>query len=133
MPEYPIQLLFFGTVRLKWIALITILLDLINVSGDNAGGHIAHLGGALYGFIYIRNLKSGRDLTGWMSNLFEKLKPSPKMKVTHSKKKSDDELNVTKKAKQDRMDEILDKISKSGYGSLTQDEKNFLFKISKED
>lgn len=132
LPEYPIQLLFFGIVRLKWIAVITIVLDLINISGDNAGGHIAHLGGALYGFIYIRSLQKGTDLTGWLIRLFDRLSPSGKMKVAHRQKKHDEEYNITRKAKQERMDDILDKISKSGYGSLTQDEKNFLFKMSKE-
>ncbi len=132
LPEYPIQLLFFGTVRLKWIAVFTIVLDLINISGANAGGHIAHLGGALFGFIYIRSLQKGTDLTGWLVKLFDRLSPSGKMKVAHSQKKRDEEYNITKKAKQEQMDEILDKISKSGYGSLTQEEKNFLFKMSKE-
>jgi len=133
LPEYPIQLIFFGTVRLKWIALITILLDVINISGDNAGGHIAHLGGAMYGFIYIRSLQKGTDLTGWLTRLFDKFSSPRKMKVAHSQKKKDEEFNITRKAKQERMDDILDKISKSGYGSLTQEEKNFLFKISKEE
>ncbi len=132
LPEYPIQLLFFGVVRLKWIAVITILLDLINISGDNAGGHIAHLGGAFYGFIYIRSLQKGTDLTAWLTRLFDRLSPSKKMKVAHRQKKHDEDFNITKKAKQEQMDDILDKISKSGYGSLTQEEKNFLFKMSKE-
>ena len=132
LPEYPIQLLFFGVVRLKWIAVITIVLDLINISGDNAGGHIAHLGGALFGFIYIRSLQKGTDLTGWLTRLFDRLSSSGKMKVAYSQKKHDEDYNITKKAKQEQMDEILDKISQSGYGSLTQDEKNFLFKMSKE-
>lgn len=132
LPEYPIQLLFFGVVRLKWIAVITILLDLINISGDNAGGHIAHLGGAFYGFIYIRSLQKGTDLTAWLTRLFDRLSPSKKMKVAHRQKKYDEDFNITKKAKQEQMDDILDKISKSGYGSLTQEEKNFLFKMSKE-
>ena len=132
LPEYPIQLLFFGVVRLKWIAVITIFLDLINISGENAGGHIAHLGGAFYGFIYIRSLQKGTDLTAWLTRLFDRLSPSKKMKVAHRQKKRDEDFNITKKAKQEQMDDILDKISKSGYGSLTQEEKNFLFKMSKE-
>ena len=132
LPEYPIQLLFFGVVRLKWIAVITILLDVINISGENAGGHIAHLGGAFYGFIYIRSLQKGTDLTAWLTRLFDRLSPSKKMKVAHRQSKRDEDFNITKKAKQEQMDDILDKISKSGYGSLTQEEKNFLFKMSKE-
>jgi membrane associated rhomboid family serine protease len=133
LPDYPIQLLFFGTVRLKWIAVITILLDVINISGENAGGHIAHLGGAMYGFIYIRSLQKGVDLTGWLTRMFDKLGSRGRMKVTHRRQKQDEEYNVNRKAKQERMDDILDKISRSGYGSLTQEEKNFLFKISKEE
>ena len=133
LPDYPIQLLFFGVVRLKWIAVVTIVLDLINISGDNAGGHIAHLGGAMYGFIYIRSLRSGTDITGWLIRFFDAFKSSAKMKAVHRQKKRDEEYNINRKAKQERMDDILDKISKSGYGSLTQEEKNFLFKISKED
>jgi len=134
LPEYPIHLIFFGNIPLKWIAVAVIVLDLISVSGHNAGGHIAHLGGALYGFVYIRQLKRGRDLTGWLANLFDRLRYKPsKMKVTHRKMKADEEYNVNRKARQERMDDILDKISKSGYGSLTQEEKDFLFKISKDE
>jgi membrane associated rhomboid family serine protease len=132
LPEYPIQLLFFGTVRLKWIAVITILLDLINISGTNAGGHIAHLGGAFYGFIYIRQLQKGKDISGWLTKIFDRITSPKKMKVAYKKSKHDEEFNISKKAKQERMDEILDKISKSGYGSLTQNEKDFLFRASKE-
>jgi membrane associated rhomboid family serine protease len=132
LPEYPIQLIFFGTVPLKWIAVITIILDLINISGNNAGGHIAHLGGACYGFVYIRSLQKGSDLTGWLTRIFDRFSTSRKMKVAYRNKKNDEEYNVTRKAKQERMDDILDKISKSGYGSLTQEEKDFLFKMSKE-
>lgn len=133
LPDYPIQLLLFGTVRLKWLALVIILLDLISVSGTNAGGHIAHLGGALYGFVYIKQLQKGNDLSGWLSRLFERFSRKPRMRVaTEKQKKRDDEYNINKKAKQERMDDILDKISKSGYGSLTQAEKDFLFQISKE-
>ncbi len=133
VPDYKINLLFFGAVSLKWIALASILLDLVNVSGSNAGGHIAHLGGALYGFIYIKRLQKGQDLTAWLTNFFDRFFSGSRMKVAHKKKKMDEEFILDKKAKQERMDEILDKISKSGYGSLTQEEKNFLFKVSKEE
>lgn len=136
VPNYTVQLLFFGAVRLKYIAIITIVLDLISVSSSNAGGHIAHLGGAVFGFVYIRQLKKGRDLAGWFNRLFER-KKKVKMKVevgpSPKQHKKDEDYNVRRKAKQERMDEILDKISRSGYGSLTKDEKDFLFRISKED
>jgi len=132
LPEYRIHLILIGEVALKWIALVIVLLDLINLNGSNAGGHLAHLGGALYGFVYIRRLKKGNDLTLWLTNLFDYFSSSRRMKVTH-RKKFDEDFNIDKKAKQEKMDDILDKISKSGYGSLTQEEKNFLFRVSKED
>lgn len=135
LPDYSIHLLFFGAVKLKWIAMVTILLDLINVSGDNAGGHLAHLGGALYGFLYIRQLQKGRDLGGWLNSLLElfSFRKRSKMKVSHSKRKSDEEFALSKKSRQEKLDLILDKISKSGYGSLSSEEREFLFKASKEE
>ena len=134
LPDYPVSLMFIGNVALKWIAVLSVLLDVINISGDNAGGHIAHLGGALFGFIYIRSLRNGINLTKWIENFGDKFSGKRgKMSVAYARKKSDADYSVHKKAKQEQMDEILDKISKSGYGSLSQNEKDFLFKISKED
>jgi membrane associated rhomboid family serine protease len=133
LPDYPIQLFLFGNVKLKWVAVISIVLDLISISGPNAGGHIAHLGGALFGFVYIKQLQKGNDLGGWLTRIFDRLSGKPRMKVSIQKpKKHDEEFNVNKKARQEKMDDILDKISKSGYGSLTQAEKDFLFEMSKE-
>ncbi len=134
LPDYPIHLLLIGQVKLKWIALIIILSDLISISGNNAGGHLAHIGGALYGFIYIRQLRSGRDIAAWFTKLIQFFKPGkkPRMKVHRSASTSDAEFIVTKKSRQEKLDQILDKISKSGYGSLSQEEKDYLFKASKE-
>lgn len=129
VPDYSIGLLFFGQVKLKYLAAAAIILDLLSMAGPNAGGHIAHLGGALFGFIYIRQLRSGRNIGAWMDsltsfveNLFSKNKPS--MRVVHRKKNAD----VTD---QETIDRILDKISQSGYDSLTSAEKEILFKASK--
>lgn len=138
LPEYPLNLFLFGRVPLKFIAMATILLDLINISSSNAGGHIAHLGGALFGFVYIKQLKKGNDIAGWFNNLMDKLaalfKSSSRsnMKIKYKRTVDDETFIQTKKVKQERTDEILDKISKSGYGSLTKEEKDFLFKSSKE-
>ena len=126
LPDYPVSLMFIGNVALKWIAVVSVLLDVINISGDNAGGHIAHLGGALFGFIYIRSLRNGTNLTKWMEILSDRFSGK-------RGKKSDEDFALHKKAKQEQMDEILDKINKSGYGSLSQSEKDFLFQMSKED
>ncbi len=134
LPDYPISLIFIGNVALKWIAVASVLLDVISISGNNAGGHIAHLGGALFGFIYIKSLSNGTNLTKWLEYLMDRLSGKRgKMSVAYTKKRSDEDFALHKKAKQEQMDEILDKINKSGYGSLSQSEKDFLFRMSKED
>ena len=135
---YPVNLLIFGRVPLKLIAIVTIVLDLVSITGSNAGGHIAHLGGALFGFIYIRQLKKGRDLAAWFNKMMDKLmtlsrsSSGSRMKVKFRRAVDDETYIVTRNAKQERVDEILDKISKSGYGSLSNEERDFLFKSSKE-
>ena len=136
LPDYRVGIMFIGPVALKYIALVTVILDLVSVSGSNAGGHIAHLGGALFGFIYVRRLKQGKDLAKWFSNLMDRIvtpfKRRSRMKVKYKRSVPDDEYVSKKKEKQEHIDEILDKISKSGYGSLTNEEREFLFKSSRE-
>jgi len=141
VPDYSMFLLLFGPVKIKWIALVLVLLDLISISTDNPGGHIAHLGGALFGFTYIRQLQSGRDLlqgVNWLfdsiANLFVK---KPAIKISYSSKNKSSSSASQKKvlvvSKQERLDNILDKIAQSGYESLNKEEKDFLFNVSKED
>lgn len=128
LPEYPIQLLLFGTVRLKFIALASVLLDLISIPQGNAGGHIAHIGGALFGFLYIKYIyKFGNLIPDKVMNVF---KPKSKLKVHHRATGYVPKSNT--KPSQDDIDLILDKISKSGYDSLSKKEKEILFKASKE-
>ncbi|MBL7928351.1 MAG: rhomboid family intramembrane serine protease [Bacteroidia bacterium] len=129
VPDYSIGLLFFGQVKLKYLAVAAVVLDLLSMAGPNAGGHIAHLGGALFGFIYVKQLRSRTNIGAWMDslttfieNLFSKNKPV--MRVVHRKKNAE----VTD---QETIDRILDKISQSGYESLTSAEKEILFKASK--
>lgn len=134
LPDFPVRLLLIGEVKLKWLALVIVISDLISISGTNAGGHLAHLGGAFYGFIYIRQLRSGNDLAAWFDRLigyFSREKKT-RMKVEYRKSSSDADYNYTKHSRQERLDIILDKISKSGYGSLSQEEKDELFKASKD-
>ncbi len=132
VPDYSIFLLFFGAVKLKYIALVTILLDLISISGSNAGGHIAHLGGAAFGFFYIKQLQRGTDWGKWVQLIGEKIsslaQPKPKLKVTWRKNESGQKQ--TGSPDQETIDRILDKISRSGYSSLTSGEKEILFKAS---
>lgn len=134
VPNYTINLIFIGPVRLKYIAAFMIVLDLISIAGSNAGGHIAHLGGALFGWLFIRQYRKGRDLTRGINILFFKisswLKPAGKLKVEYRKPHTDYEYNRQKARRQQQIDEILDKISKSGYDSLSKEEKEILFKVS---
>jgi membrane associated rhomboid family serine protease len=126
-PLQPIAL--FGIIRmeLRWMAVLMVLIDLFSIKeGTNTGGHVGHLGGALFGFIYAKMITGGVKMPWeYWSVPWSK----SRMKVTHNqaRPKSDDQFNAERKARQVRMDIILDKISRSGYDSLTKDEKDFLF------
>jgi membrane associated rhomboid family serine protease len=138
VPNYTIYLMFLGPVKIKYIAIFSVLLDLLSIQSSNPGGHIAHLGGALFGYIYIQRLHKGKDISIGFTQLINSITSyfatsKSKLHVSHSsrkKYKSDAEYNYDKKAQQQQMDKILDKISKSGYESLTKEEKEILFKIS---
>jgi membrane associated rhomboid family serine protease len=135
-PDFEIFLMFFGNVKLKYIGLVYFLIDMLSIAGPNAGGHIAHLGGALYGFLYISRYKKGKTIMKWFDRLLDSLftifKPrNRKIKVTYKRTADDYEYNAQKVAKQEEVDKILDKISKYGYDSLTKHEKEILFKEGK--
>lgn len=139
-PYYQVRLLLIGTVKLWHIAIVFVVLDLISASVGNSGGHLAHLAGALFGFLYIKLLKSGTDLSqpvsaiiDFFTNLFRPGKATPFKKV-HRNTAPVQRQSASKPAKditQKQIDDILDKISKSGYDSLTKEEKDFLFKVGK--
>ena len=137
-PEYPVQFMFIGMVRLKYVALFMVALDLLFMTSGNAGGHIAHLGGALAGWWFASGLSSGHDATKWINGVLDWVdrgwKPAarkPKMKVHYSDKQKDYDFNARKKERAAEVDRILDKLRKSGYGSLTEEEKKQLFEASK--
>jgi membrane associated rhomboid family serine protease len=127
LPEYSVHLMFIGMVKLKYLALASFVLTTIIDLSQNTGGKIAHMGGALWGYIYMVQYKKGNDMSRWITVLFSK---KNRMKVVHKKKVSDEDYNLSKAALQRRVDEILDKISRSGYASLSKEEKDILFKIS---
>lgn len=136
-PNYTVFLPLIGGVKLKYIAIFYVVLDLISIrSGVNSGGHIAHLGGALWGFMWARQLKNGTDISAWFDYLVAILKSlvptKSKMKVVH-KQPAGSSKSRTRENKDEAaiIDQILDKISKSGYDSLTEKEKEILFKASK--
>ena len=137
VPDYTFYLLFFGPVKIKYIAGFYIVLSFLGSVGSNAGGNIAHLGGAMMGFIYIKQLQAGVNWGGWITATLEWIKDlfKPRVKVKVSYRKND--IPNGKKAanvsgiSQKEIDEILDKISDGGYESLTKEEKEKLFKASK--
>ncbi|HLA54554.1 MAG TPA: rhomboid family intramembrane serine protease [Flavobacterium sp.] len=137
-PTMPVRLLIFGNVKLWHIALVLVFVDLISLPANNTGGHLAHLGGAFFGYIYIWQLKSGRDLSKWVSavlDLFDSSQKAPFKKVHKNYRKPETKKAskiVTKDKAQQQIDEILDKISRSGYDSLTKEEKEFLFRAGKQ-
>lgn len=138
-PNYPIPLLLIGNIRLKYLALVVIGTDLLFLTSSNAGGHISHLGGALAGVWFAASLSKGTDITAWInrlldgiSGMFSRRPRKPKMKVHYgSNRQKDYEYNARKKSQSDEIDRILDKLKKSGYESLTADEKKSLFDASK--
>lgn len=136
LPNYTFYLLFFGPVKIKYIAAVTVFLSFIGTIGENGGGNVAHLGGALVGFVYIRQLQAGSNWGGWVTAIlywFKGLfKSRPRVHVSYRK-----DMQPAKRppgpvrATQDEIDAILDKISEKGYESLSREEKEKLFNASK--
>ncbi len=132
-----VRLLLIGNVKLWHITAVILLLDLLQIQIDNTGGHIAHLSGAFFGYIYIKLLQNGTDLSKIVDSvlgIFTQKKKTPFKKVHVNPKKPAvrrDSKIVVKDKTQQQLDEILDKISQSGYDSLTAEEKEFLFKAGK--
>ena len=141
MPDYTMFLLLIGPVRIKYIALVVVFLSFIRITGSNAGGEIAHLGGAFMGWLFVSQLKKGTDfgqpvmaVLSFFKSFFVR---QPKIKVTHrsenkrTRSSGKSSSKKTSKSEQEEIDAILDKISQSGYESLTKEEKQKLFNASK--
>ncbi len=146
LPDYNVRLIFIGLVKLKYIAAFFVVSSLLNTTGINAGGEFAHLGGALIGYLSMKQLQGGSDWSipvvqfiTWVKSLF---KPQPKIKVSYrsakssSSAKSTNSTRTSEKKKpetsQSEIDAILDKISERGYDALTKEEKQKLFNASKD-
>lgn len=140
-PLMDVRLMFFGNVKLWHITAVILILDLMQFRLENTGGHISHLAGAIFGFIFIKLLQNGIDLSkivsktlDFFANLFKKSPSTPFTKVHKNYQKPTERATsriVTKDKTQQQIDEILDKISQSGYDCLTKEEKEFLFKAGK--
>ena len=134
-PNHTINLMFIGQVKMKHLAIVSVLLYVMGISSSNSGGNLAHLGGAFFGFIFALNYRKGNDLTKVMNSIIDFIvklfKPKQKIQVTYRGSRNDIEYNRQKNVKQEEINRVLDKISKSGYDSLTKEEKELLFKMGK--
>ena len=145
LPDYTFMLIIIGPVKIKWIAAVVVLISLAGVNGGNPGGEIAHLGGALMGFVFVKQLQAGRDMGrpvqavgNFFANLFSR---RPAMRISSPRRaepvtaisaSGGKKPAVAGQPLQDEIDNILDKISRSGYESLSKDEKQKLFRASQQ-
>ena len=140
-PNYRINLLLVGSVKLSTFALVTVAISFLMLSGDNAGGNFAHLGGAFAGWLVADLLNKGKDLTqvvnkpiDWAGSLIARLraprKKKPKFTYTRGGRSADYDYNARKKADEAEIDRILEKVKKGGYASLSEEEKKRLFEAS---
>ena len=137
--DYTINLLFIGQIKLLYLALGVFAIDFFSITSANAGGHIAHIGGALWGLLFALQIQRGRDLTAPINALIDRLanmkkRREPRMKVSvggGGRAESDAAYRERKRREADALDEILDKLRRSGYESLSSDEKKALFDASR--
>ncbi|MCY7330830.1 MAG: rhomboid family intramembrane serine protease, partial [Saprospiraceae bacterium] len=148
-PDYRVMLFLLGEVKLKYIVLVIVLLDLVGIANQsNTGGHAAHIGGFLFGCFFVYRLRDGKDMSEWVGRILDtirgwffrrprrhsasKRRPQPAMKATtFGKAKGSNVSDLPTYSFQDQLDAILDKIKQQGYDSLSQEEKDFLYQASK--
>lgn len=133
-PTFEVYLFGILRIQMRWLAAVYVLSDFVALGGQsNLGGHLAHLGGALYGFIYARQLAAGNDFSTFFYSLTDKLsglfRRKSNIRVSH---RGAGNNRPARQSREKSIDEILDKISRSGYDSLNKEEKEILFKASKE-
>ncbi len=134
IPDYSVHLFLLGKVKIKYVAIGIFLLTSVFDFSVNTGGKIAHVGGAVFGYLYAVRYKQGKDTGKWINNILDTIatwfKPKEKMKVSYKKPTTDYEYNSMKADYQEQINKILEKISRGGYDSLTKKEKEILFKES---
>lgn len=138
-PEVKLNLLLIGPIKIVYIAIAAFIIDFLSLgNGVNEGGHVAHIGGALIGYLFAMQYKNGKDITAWVGklidwfvNLTKPRKKKSKMKVQFKRNETDMEYNERKNNEQATIDDILDKLKSSGYEGLSSDEKRKLFDASK--
>lgn len=149
IPHMRIRLILIGPIKFWWIAAFLVVLDVVQIPISNPGGHLAHLGGAAFGYIYATQLGKGNDIASgfekmmdWIASLFSgssKTEKKSNLKTVHRRKPTTGTATPSysgrkrnKKEEQEKIDAILDKIGKSGYDSLTKQEKDYLFNAGKD-
>ena len=134
-PNFEVMLFGLIRVKMKYLAMIWVAFDVLGLANQDGIAHFAHIGGAIWGYLFIINLKKGKDISNWFDKLkliFTSLFKKKKIKIVYKKKKS-----VVKKPtegnqlRQEKVDAILDKIKISGYDSLSKEDKDYLFDASK--
>lgn len=135
VPDYSVNIFLLGRIKIKYVALAIFILTSVMDFSANSGGKLAHIGGALFGYLYAVNLRRGRDFGKWLNKIFDffatLFKPRKKLRVTYKKKATTDyDYNKASVDNQEKINKILDKISKGGYDSLTKEEKDLLFNES---
>lgn len=139
-PNLELRLILIGNVKLMYIAIFFVAMDILFLDGGNTGGRLAHLGGATFGYLYSTALKRGNDWSKYffaVTDFFRDLiSPKPKMKVASRRTQTTSKTSSAKPTQKDsaheaKIDAILDKISRSGYESLSKEEKAYLFNASK--
>jgi membrane associated rhomboid family serine protease len=132
-PNMQIRLFLIGVVKLKYLALFSIIVDLLSITAENAGGHLAHLGGTLWGFVFVASMQKGIDPVRWVQaivSFFQQLftpRPKTNMKVKWNRPRTDQEFRDERVKNEQEINNILEKIKKSGYDSLSKEEKQKLF------
>ncbi|HSV87770.1 MAG TPA: rhomboid family intramembrane serine protease [Bacteroidales bacterium] len=134
-PDYRLPLILLGPVKLKYIAIFFVIIDILSIERGNPGGHIAHLGGAFWGLIYglmVRaRIDPAKKIGLWVGSIARRFSPKSRLKVKYSSTRplTDEDYNFQRSERQKEIDRILDKISHSGYESLSAKEKEMLFKM----
>ncbi len=130
-PNHPIRLMFIGEIKMKHLALASVVIYALGMTGTNAGGNIAHVGGMIFGYVFVLCYRKGSDLTSWITQLINKIgqlfQTQPHIKVSYKNKAHTEQ----KKSPHEEVNRVLDKIRKTGYDSLTKEEKELLFKMGK--
>lgn len=138
-PQYRINLLLFGSVKLSTLAIVTVVISFLMLSGGNAGGNFAHLGGAFAGWLVAYLLNKGIDVISmffkpwdWVKSLFSRRSAParPRYNYVRGGRNADYEYNANRRATDAEVDRILEKIKQNGYASLSEDEKRTLFEAS---